>query len=151
VVNAASSPYGAGWSIGGLQHLSQLATNGPVLITAGQQGTEQFDPVYTEGQTSLQDLGLATSTSSAQILSNYGMGTVAGTTTATDNLLGTAAGDFNGDGKPDMAAVSSSTLAILLNNGSGGFSAGSSYTIPSGYQAKAIAVGNFSGHTNGVL
>ena len=57
-----------------MQHLSQLATDGPVLITAGQQGTEAFDPAYTEGQTYVQDLGLATTTSSAQILANNGAG-----------------------------------------------------------------------------
>ena len=48
VVNEASDPLGAGWSVGGLQQLSQLATDGPVLITAGQQGTEAFEPAYTE-------------------------------------------------------------------------------------------------------
>ena len=65
--------------------------------------------------------------------------------------MGTASGDFNGDGKPDLAVVSSSTLEILLNNGSGGFTAGSSYTIPSGYEAKGIVAGNFTGHTGSVL
>ena len=51
-------------------------------------------------------------------------------------------GDFNGDGRPDLAVVSSSTLGILLDNGSGGFTTGSSYTVPSGQQAKAVAVGS---------
>ena len=50
-----------------------------------------------------------------------------------------------------MAVVSSSTLAIELNNGSGGFTAGSSYTIPSGYEAKGIVAGNFTGHTGSTL
>jgi len=151
VVNEASDPLGAGWSVGGLQHLSQLTTDGPVLITAGQQGTERFDPVYTEGQTYLQDLGLATSTSLAQILANDGTGAFSGTTTATDTVVGTATGYFTSNSLADMAVVSSSTLAIMLNNGSGGFTVGNSYALPSGYQAKAVAVGNFSGHTNGVL
>ena len=39
----------------------------------------------------------------------------------------------------------------MLNNGSGGFTAGSSYTLPSGYEAKGVAVGNFTGHANGTL
>ena len=63
VVNESSDPLGAGWSVGGLQQLSQLTTDGPVLITAGQQGTEAFQPAYSEGQTYVQDLALATSTS----------------------------------------------------------------------------------------
>ena len=45
----------------------------------------------------------------------------------------------------------SSTLAIELNNGSGGFTAGDSYSIPSGYEAKGVAVGNFTGHGDSVL
>ena len=74
VVNESSDPLGAGWSVGGLQQLSQLSPDGPVLITAGQQGTEAFDPAYAKGQTYFQDLALATSTSSAQILANDGAG-----------------------------------------------------------------------------
>ena len=151
IVDATSDPLGAGWSVGGLQKVSQLSSNGPVLITAGQQGTEQFDSVYSEGQTNLQDLGLATTTSSAKILANDGSGDFSGSATATDTVAGTASGDFNGDGKPDMAVVSSTTLTIQLNNGMGGFTAGNSYAIPSGYKAKAVAVGNFSGHAGGTL
>src|SRR6185312_10701589 len=43
VVNASASPYGAGWSIGGLQRISSSGSTGPALITAGSQGTEEFD------------------------------------------------------------------------------------------------------------
>src|SRR6185437_11018338 len=44
VVNAGSSPYGAGWSIGGLQQIYPGSSSEPALITAGSQGTERFDP-----------------------------------------------------------------------------------------------------------
>jgi hypothetical protein len=151
VVNAASDPLGAGWSVGGLQKLSQLATNGPVLITAGQQGTEAFEPAYSEGQTYFQDLGLATTTSFSQILANDGAGDFSASVTATDSVVGTASGVFTSNGEQDLTVVSSSTLAIELNNGSGGFTAGNSYAIPSGYEAKGVVVGNFTGHTNGTL
>jgi hypothetical protein len=151
VVNTASDPLGAGWSVGGLQKISQLATNGPVLITAGQQGTEAFDSAYTEGQSNIQDLALATTTSAVQIMPNDGAGDFSATVSATDTVVGSAEGDFNGDGKPDLAVVSSSTLAIKLNNGSGGFTAGSSYTIPAGYVAKGIAAGNFTGHVGATV
>ena len=49
VVNESSDPLGAGWSVGGLQQLAQVSSGGPVLITAGQQGTEAFEPVYNRG------------------------------------------------------------------------------------------------------
>jgi YD repeat-containing protein len=151
VVNEASDPLGAGWSVGGLQKLSQLATDGPVLITAGQQGTEAFEPAYSEGQSSIQDLALATTTSAVKIMPNDGAGDFSATVSATDTVVGTASGVFTSNGESDMAVVSSSTLAIELNNGSGGFTAGSSYTIPSGYEAKGIVAGNFTGHTGSTL
>jgi RHS repeat-associated protein len=151
VVNAASDPLGAGWSAAGLQKIAQLATNGPVLVTAGQQGTEAFQPAYSEGQTSIQDLALATSTSATKIMANDGAGNFSASVTAADTVVGNASGDLNNDGKPDLAVVTSSTLAIELNNGSGTFTAGSSYVLPSGYQAKGVAVGNFTGHTNSTL
>ena len=74
VVNESSDPLGAGWSVGGLQQLSQLTTDGPVLITAGQQGTEAFQSAYTEGQSYVQDLALATTTSVVQVMANDGDG-----------------------------------------------------------------------------
>ena len=151
VVNSASDPLGAGWSVGGLQHVWPSTSGAPVLITAGQQGTEQFAPVYTEGQTYIQDLGLATNPYSAQVLPNDGMGDFLGTTTAADSVVGTATGVFTSNGKPDMAVVTSSALAIQLDNGPGQFIHGNSYTFPSGYEAKAVAVGNFAGHGDSTL
>ena len=38
-----------------------------------------------------------------------------------ENPTGIAAGDFNGDGTPDIAAVSEKRVAIALNDGSGSF------------------------------
>ena len=151
VVNNISDNYGAGWSIGGLQQLSQKAAGKPVLITAGQQGTERYDPYYGSGQTSLQDLSLASSTSTAQILTNDGTGIFAGTATNANGITGTAAGDLNGDGKPDQVIVGLSVFQVLLNNGTGGLSASSTYTLPSGEIAKGVVLGNFTGHANGVL
>ena len=151
VVNESSDPLGAGWSVGGLQQLSQLATDGPVLITAGQQGTEAFQPAYTEGQTYVQDLALATTLGRRRSWPMTARATSRRRVSASDTVVGTAAGDFNSDGEPDLAVVTSSTLAIELNNGSGGFTAGDSYTIPSGYEAKGVVVGNFTGHDNSDL
>jgi RHS repeat-associated protein len=153
VVNESSDPMGAGWSVGGLQQVSQVTTGGPVLVTAGQQGTERFDPVYDSGQTALQDLALSSSTDDGQMLANDGTGTfAAGTDGVTSSpTVGSVTGDFNGDGKPDLAVAGGTTLALMRNNGAGGFTAGSTYTLPSGDNAKALVAGNFTGHTDGVL
>jgi hypothetical protein len=57
-------------------------------------------------------------------------------------------GDFNGDGKPDMAvanAVASGVVTVLLGNGSGGFAAaaGSPYAV--GSYPRTLAVGDIDG------
>jgi hypothetical protein len=120
VVNESSDPLGAGWSIGGLQKLSQLTTDGPVLITNGQQGTGAFQSTCTEGQSYVQDLALATSASAVQVITNNSAGDFSASVSVTDTVVGTVAGDFNDDGEPDLAVLTSSTLAIKLNDGSGG-------------------------------
>jgi YD repeat-containing protein len=152
VVIASSDPLGAGWSVCGLEHVYQPVANGPALITAGSQGTERFDPEYTSGPSKYQDLALASSVYSSQILANDGTG---GFTTPTGgggtSVKGTAAGDLNGDGRPDLVVAGTSSLAVMLNNGAGGFTLGATYSLPSGYDGKALALGNFTGHTNGVI
>ena len=54
-----------------------------------------------------------------------------------------AAGDFNGDGKPDVAVTNQQGALILLNNGSGGFTTGASYVL--GTNPQSVAVGDFNG------
>jgi ELWxxDGT repeat protein len=59
--------------------------------------------------------------------------------------LGMAAGDFNGDGRDDLAAVNanSNNVAILMNNGTGGFNGPT--TFPSnGTGPRAVVVGDFN-------
>lgn len=56
-----------------------------------------------------------------------------------------AAGDFNGDGRRDLAVViseASGRVAILLANGSGGFSAATSYSVDP--FPRSITVGDFN-------
>src|SRR4051812_14027007 len=101
VANAADSPYGAGWSVGGLQQLSQPTPGGPIVITAGQQGTERFDPVYDDGQDGLQDLALAWGgAGSPRVLANDGTGGFSpfDDVFANSNAVGAAGGDLDGDG-----------------------------------------------------
>ena len=66
--------------------------------------------------------------------------------------LSVAVGDFNGDGKPDLAVANSgtNTVMVLLNNGNGTFTAGNSYS--SGYvqlllrrRPYGIVAGDFNG------
>jgi hypothetical protein len=57
-------------------------------------------------------------------------------------------GDFNGDGKPDLAVADSgsTTVSVLLGNGDGTFGAASTLTAQSGQ--KTIAMADFNGDGN---
>ncbi len=70
---------------------------------------------------------------------------------AGDGPQSVAVGDFNADGKPDLALTNQFTLApnrngvsILLNNGAGGFSGPTFYNLGSRLP-EGVAVGDFNG------
>ena len=107
--------------------------------------------------------GTATPTGTVSFLdttnSNLSLGTAAlgsGTTTiafSSASTLGAgnvpssiAFGDFNGDGKQDLAIANANdnTLTILLGNGDGTFTPASA-TLATGMAPRAIAVGDFNG------
>src|SRR5439155_10788865 len=55
-----------------------------------------------------------------------------------------AVGDFNGDGKPDLAvATGTAKVSVLLGNGDGSFGSGVNYSAGSILQS--VAVGDFNG------
>ncbi len=58
-----------------------------------------------------------------------------------------AVGDFNGDGKPDLATSNSVTqdVSLLLGNGDGSFQTARNFDTGSGGDAFAIAAGDFNG------
>ncbi|WP_020601497.1 beta strand repeat-containing protein [Spirosoma spitsbergense] len=62
-----------------------------------------------------------------------------------DSPTSEATGDFNGDGKLDLAIVNQSvyTVGILLNTGNGTFGPVTTYTA--GSQPRSVAVGDFNG------
>ena len=57
-----------------------------------------------------------------------------------------AVGDFNGDGKLDLAVAnySSNTVGMLLGNGAGGFAAATTFSS-GGTNPVSLAVGDFNG------
>ena len=155
VVNAASSPYGAGWSVGGLQHVFASGT-GPAVVTAGSQGTEAFGYRPAGAVTDLATVvaGPSFGGAATQLLANDGGGT--GGFTVPSSAAGvssqptaTAAADFNGDGRADLVEVSGATVTVLTANASGGFTAGGTYNLGTGVNAIAVVTGRFGTATYG--
>ncbi len=62
-----------------------------------------------------------------------------------DEPVALAVGDFNGDGRPDIAVVSGddNAVSVLLNSGGGGFSSQQTYGV--GLYPLAIAAADFNG------
>jgi len=78
---------------------------------------------------------------SAQAAFSFSVSNVAAGTSP----ISVAVGDFNGDGKPDLAVASGFTnnVSILLGNGDGTFAAAVNYAV--GSNSQSITVGDFNG------
>jgi hypothetical protein len=98
----------------------------------------------------IQDIAVVSgSASTVSILLGNGAGgfgapTPFGTGTGT-NPASVAVGDFNGDGKQDLATANfdSSNVSILLGDGAGNFGAATNFAA--GARARAVVVGDFNG------
>ena len=98
------------------------------------------------------DLAVANSQSdNVTILLGNGLGgfsPATGSPVAVGNSpLSVAVGDFNRDGRPDLATVnfSSNNVSILLGNGTGGFSPAAGSPVAVGTGPRSVAVGDFNG------
>jgi hypothetical protein len=100
-----------------------------------------------DGKLDLAVANAGTSTSSGasmSVLLNQGSGTFATPVTygTGGNRGSVSVGDFNGDGKPDIA-VGGGHVSVLLNQDSGTFPVNRVYE--SGVQADSVLVGDFNG------
>ncbi|MDQ6787897.1 MAG: FG-GAP-like repeat-containing protein [Acidobacteriota bacterium] len=120
-------------------------TTGVIMITdAHPAGT------YTVTVRAFNSAGAATTqTFTLTVTSGAACGGAAAFTNATDVVVGTnpqsvAIGDFNNDGKQDLAVVnfSSNNVSIRLGDGAGGFSAATDVGVVSG--STSVAIGDFN-------
>jgi hypothetical protein len=96
-------------------------------------------------------IGILMNNTSSSIGSSLSFATMVPYPTGLTSPTGFTVGDFNGDNKADVAAVSSNEIAILLNQGSGVFptTAATPIPLPTSSFASAIATGDFNG--DGIL
>ncbi len=89
------------------------------------------------------DLAVANSGSSdVSVLLGNGVGGFGAPTSYIAGGRAVAVGDFNGDGKPDLA-IAGSGVAVLLNDGLGGFGASAYIAVEA--NPNSLAVGDFNG------
>jgi len=121
--NEQASPFGAGWTLDGLQRL-RLQNDGSTVLTSGDGGVMRFEPIPVVGDfTAPQSFGPVLATPRTLWLD-----------------------DFDNDGDPDIVVPDSSNdqLVVLLNDGLGGFS--NLQVLPSGGDdPRAAGSGNFDG------
>src|SRR5205807_1266513 len=79
---------------------------------------------------------LGTGTGSFSAATNFAVGS---------NPISVAIGDFNGDGKSDLAVANqlSNNVSILLGSGTGSFSAATNFVV--GASPISVAIGDFNG------
>ena len=109
---------------------AEIASAGTAVVTVS-------NPVSDGAPSSFQLFPITNSTTSV-VLSEL-------TSLAADSPEAVISGDFNGDGRPDLAVANSgnNTVSIFLSNGDGTFS--NALTAAAGSAPDALAVGDFNG------
>jgi hypothetical protein len=122
----------------------------PVALMVADFNTDGMPDIAVLNQ-SKNTVGILLNNTSAGVGASLSFATMVSYPTGLSFPAGFTAGDFNGDGKPDIAAVSSNQIAILLNRGGGIFptTAPTPIALPASSFASAIASADFNG--DGVL
>jgi hypothetical protein len=139
---------------GGATRLTLLSSDGSVLMQSDGQSpsnpNDLIDLHLTASETAttyyLEVEGLGNSTGSYVLTASYATTTVPYQSLAVGTEpLSVATGDFNGDGKVDLAVANfyGNSVTIYLGAGDGTFGAPQDYAV--GVQPDAIVVGDFNG------
>ncbi len=119
-----------------------LLSAGTCSITASQAGNGSFSPAPSVMQSFTVNPAKPSGTLTASAAGPFAVGS---------DPQSIVAGDFNGDGIPDIAVsnFNDSTVTVLLGNGSGGFTAATNSPFVVGSSPYFIVAGDFNG--DGVL
>jgi hypothetical protein len=125
--NQKGSPFGAGWTMDGLQQINYFPQTGYAVLTEGDGSAKLFSPFIDNADfQTRRDFAVRSNPSAI------------------------AKGDFNKDGILDLAVVDTLTedVLILLGDGKGGFTASRSIPIGRNSQPRSITVGDFNNDSN---
>jgi hypothetical protein len=137
--------------------VSILLGNGDGTFQSGSTNTVLFGPdslvvgdFNGDGKLDLAvgaDGGAGTNFAGVSVLLGNGDGTFAPAVNYTqlERVSSIAGGDFNGDGKEDLALTSGNLVSVLLGNGDGTFRAGSTFNLPLGYEGYSVVARDFNG------
>jgi hypothetical protein len=126
--------------------ISLGAAMNPIALAVADFNSDGMPDIAVLNQ-SKNTVGILLNNTTAGIGAGLSFATMVPYPTGLSFPAGFTVGDFNGDGKPDIAAVSSTAIAILLNQGGGVFPTTSPTPIalPAFSSASAIATGDFNG------
>jgi hypothetical protein len=133
---------------------NDIALSSYVWINGGKKGAVNFagKTTFNEPRDDVQaaadfdgdgavDLVVRETGKGAAVYKNDGNATFSkGASVAVDNALAMGVGDFNGDGKPDLAVLSNKSLAIALNEGKGRLGTPAYSKLPDGFDASSWLV-----------
>jgi VCBS repeat protein len=134
-----------------LGDFASLKFDPPAFVAAGAIGGDPQSVATADFNNDKKlDVAVANNTGNVSILIGKGDGTFEQPKTDIATQTGTtsvAAGDLNGDTKPDLVAANTnaanSNVDVLINNGSGSFTVTNIPTV--GNDSRAVALGDFDG------